>query len=359
MKTFILRRLNFKNKNCLVEKLRLHFLKVLLVGLLLVYFTHESFSGFVTGLSKQTLASRIYSFRLDLHRKAESLSAGLRTSCRNAQGVDVKQPKGCSAMGITQHVPVHIFIHVLNVPGFEPILLDIMFSLLKSNLLELAVSTHVCVLGRNIDEISTALVGFQNEISSGRILIEHVGTNPELFELPTLNRILKFAQKTISEGFYGHILYMHSKGLYAASGAYVFKWYWRKTMQHWLIDNHIHCRKMLDFGYDTVGSNPLNGHESSIFKGFGKGSVNGSSVHYSGNFWWATAHHLARLPGEIEVYDNMEARKRLMAENLILSTFPNMCAGVVYHWDSLHMYEASDVPNISRLLETAASCYII
>ena len=130
-------------------------------------------------------------------------------------------------------------------------------------------------------------------------------------------------------------------------------------MQHWLIENHIHCRRMLAYGYDTVGSNPLNGNENSILKGAGKGSVRGSSMHYSGNFWWSTASHLARLTKELPIDEHMQVRRRLQAENLVLSAYPSMCAGVVYDWGSPHMYHLSEIPHVHNLSITSARCDIL
>ena len=149
-----------------------------------------------------------------------------------------------------------------------------------------------------------------------------------------------------------HILYLHTKGNYDQTGAYIPKWYWRQVMQHWLLDKHEHARRLLTQGFDTVGVNAVRGHldKSAL--------VRGSDIHYSGNFWWATSRHLSTLKA-LGIPTNNYFNSRCQAENLILSKLPTMCAANVYSWNATHMYALSEIPQLGAMIRQTPGCDII
>jgi len=290
------------------------------------------------------------------------LRSARRGSCSNVDDVVIKKPSECStklqlnASNVpTSKQPVHVFVHVTNTISVEAVLLDILFAFHESGLMSVAERINICVSGANTDGFGDILAGFQRESDIGRMRIFHVATDPATFELPTINKLLRFAREAVDQGTDAHILYVHTKGLLAKTGSFVPKWYWRKTMQFWLIAHHEHCRRMLRHGYDTVGVNPVRG----VSKRTGKAVVNRNNVHYSGNFWWARAKHVARLPKSLVVRKHVDPVERFQAENLILSEYPNMCAGVVYDWGFTHMYEKEEIPSMEAMKKLSPRCDIL
>ena len=244
----------------------------------------------------------------------------MRDVCSNALGYRVHKAKNCTQKDLEPvplGQPVHVFAHVTASQQLGPILSDMLFDPHESGLMKIAESINICVSGESLENMDEFLSGFESELLGNRIRIHHVSTNSRHFELPTINKILEFARSIVNAESNAHVLYIHSKGLFSESGAFVQKWYWRKTMQYWLIRHHVHCRKMLDLGYDTVGLNPIMG----AAKKHSEARVDGNSIHYSGNFWWASARHLARLKQKLHTHGQTRPIRRFQAENLILSKY--------------------------------------
>ncbi len=304
---------------------------------------------------------RTLSLKTLFKQRPTFLRADRRHTCSNVDKTVIKKPAKCSkelqnaSYVLTPTHPVHVFAHVTNTISVEAILLDILFAFHDSGLMSVAERINICVSGENMNGLDDILAGFQREYDTGRIRLFHVATDPLTFELPTMNKVLRFAREVVDQGMDAHILYVHSKGLLAKTGSFVPKWYWRRTMQFWLIEHHEHCRRMLDHGYDAVGVNPVRGAS----KRTGKAVVNGNSVHYSGNFWWARAKHIARLPKTLTVRKRVDPIERFQAENLILSEYPDMCAGVVYDWGFTHMYEKEEIPSMEEMKRLPPRCDIL
>ena len=316
----------------------------------------------VTRSTPRSSERQTLSFRTLFKPSAALLRSDRRDSCSNVDEGVLKKPSECSTM--LQHnasnvrtstQPVHVYVHVTNTISVEAVLLDILFAFHSSGLLSVAERINICVSGVNMEGLGDILAGFQRELDTGRIRLFHVATDPSTFELPTINKLLRFAREVVNQGTDAHILYVHTKGLLAKTGSFVPKWYWRKTMQFWLIEHHEHCRRMLHHGYDTVGVNPVRG----VSKRTGKAVVNRNNVHYSGNFWWARAKHVARLPERLAVRKRVDPVERFQAENLILSEYPNMCAGVVYDWGSSHMYKKEEIPSMEIMKKLSPRCDIL
>lgn len=79
------------------------------------------------------------------------------------------------------------------------------------------------------------------------------------------------------------ILYMHNKGA-TSNSPYVAAW--RETLNHEMITNWTKCYGLLHH-YDVVGIS-----DSHV--------IRSNSVITSGNFWWATAEYLSKLPDPID-----------------------------------------------------------
>lgn len=82
------------------------------------------------------------------------------------------------------------------------------------------------------------------------------------------------------------ILYMHTKGISYTENHVFFRGVqsWNNYMKHCLVDNYKKCLRLLKI-YDTVGTNF-------------RPSEDGNGQHFSGNFWWANADYIQKLPIE-------------------------------------------------------------
>jgi hypothetical protein len=85
-----------------------------------------------------------------------------------------------------------------------------------------------------------------------------------------------------------HILYAHTKGAYDDS-----PWNaaWRRSMTRHMVGGWEQCVKLLGGGYDTVGCHwltPGQHHDPPDW--------DVPSPFYGGNFWWAAARYVRRLP---------------------------------------------------------------
>jgi len=283
-------------------------------------------------------------------------SQSFRT-CTNSKGhavheatIDdfIRMPAACES-----EVPVFVVVHVATAkPGagvgdnVREILCDLLFSCEKSGVYHLATNITLNVVGPGVDSVRK-LVAEELGGRFGKIDIKNLHGDPNTWEFSTINLIISYAKELKAGGVDAHILYIHTKGLYT-KGLHkdaVAKWHWRKYLEHWTLDRQQEARKLLSLGYDTVGSNAID---------FSSGPENDKRFrinpshgwHYSGNFWWSTAHHLARQrylnANHINVVDPVE---RLQAEFTILSNLPYMCAGEMHHSTNAHMYDLKAVPS--------------
>ena len=141
-----------------------------------------------------------------------------------------------------------------------------------------------------------------------------------------------------------YVLYLHTKGAHS-------QWVhnpravssWRQVMGFWLVDEYRRCIALMkDHNLDTVGGNfadkcPDPGRRELFCEG------RPHACHYSGNFWWATATYLRRLPLP-GVYRQTEFpanhfHLRLRCENWLLSLMPDVRAGECFRYTNLHPYE--------------------
>ncbi len=112
------------------------------------------------------------------------------------------------------------------------------------------------------------------ERHAGRVRLIPFSRDPGRGEGPTLDLVRSFAS------FHGaaRILYLHTKGAsHPPPHANVDDW--RRLMLHFLVDRHAEALASLET-HDAAGCNLLDRPHR----------------HFSGNFWWANAGHLASLP---------------------------------------------------------------
>jgi hypothetical protein len=136
-----------------------------------------------------------------------------------------------------------------------------------------------------VDKIYCFLVGEENYIKlckeylgylGQKIKIAEIGVNDTTYERFTLLNINKYIQPG------DKFLYIHTKGVsHGAADSQTY--YWRTFMEYYLMTQHERIIKDLDT-YDVVGVKPRAAPK----------------LHYSGNFWWATADYYLKLPDTID-----------------------------------------------------------
>jgi hypothetical protein len=169
----------------------------------------------------------------------------------------------------------------------------------------------------------------------------------DTWELSTLQYLHRLATNLTARGEDAHMLYIHTEGLNLANGDYTAKWFWRKFMEHWVVRNHRLARYLLELGYDTVGSNPINFVAPEFAN---QTRVNPEhSWHYSGNFWWSTAKFISSMPmiEDIVSISRINDVTRLKAETYVLSKLPNMCAGILSVTDHKHLYQLDQLSGLN------------
>ncbi len=115
-----------------------------------------------------------------------------------------------------------------------------------------------------------------------KIIYKKISNNLDTYELLTLSDIYKFC---VNNKEY-NVLYIHTKGITGDINICIEDWV--SYMIYFLITKWKNCIELLDFN-DTVGVDLRNY----------------PTLHYSGNFWWASANHIRSLPDPI-VFNNLE-----------------------------------------------------
>jgi len=113
--------------------------------------------------------------------------------------------------------------------------------------------------------------------TSNKIKVINYSKNTNLWEIPTLKLMHYFASQQTDKV---NILYLHTKGITHNKGTPIYENVqdWINYMLYFLVEKHYECLTMLDI-YDTVGVNFLLE----------------PCKHWSGNYWWATSHHISKL----------------------------------------------------------------
>lgn len=239
---------------------------------------------------------------------------------------------------------MHVVVHAIALGQWRLVLSDLLLSLEHHGVYSIAESVTVCATGddEQIAAIRGALSSF-GDTRFRKVNVLHTGNNTiKTWEFRTINYMRDMAFAMVAQGKDAHFLYLHTKGLYEIKGDFVAKWFWRKWMEEHVVEHHDEARALLQWGYDAVGCNAINvylpPHEEM--------KVNENHAwHYSGNFWWATAKHLASL-SPLKADHNIGDPERCKAENFVLSKLPNMCAGVLGRSNYSHIYHTREIPTL-------------
>ena len=158
------------------------------------------------------------------------------------------------------------FIHVCCLGGYREVTWEIIHRILESRLYDRSVSIEMAVLGSDADQrvVADMIRPFE------RFRIVFRSADLAEYEFPTLG-LLQAACQTWD----GPVYYQHTKGVsYSPDNQY---WHcWRQLMLDEIVTSHERCLSALTTA-DTVGTHWIN-------------------EHYGGNFWWAQASHIRRLP---------------------------------------------------------------
>lgn len=146
------------------------------------------------------------------------------------------------------------------------------------------------------------------------IHVQRIHTNMEENEAPTHKHMWEYARQNPST----FILYLHTKGVGKPIAEPIEDWV--SYMTYFLIEQWAHCLEMLK-SKKTVGVD--------LRPEF--------HLHYSGNFWWARADHMASLPDPLEFRD--------------LSKYPN-ALGSVRHAQEFWICSDGDVNTHANLFSS-------
>lgn len=169
-------------------------------------------------------------------------------------------------------MPIIGYIHICLKPGWKKSFDMLINSIKTSNLYD------------NIEKIRCGLLTDDGDFVDDerfrdpKISVIYVGKSDE-YERPTLLHMKKCAESDPEETKY---FYLHTKGLRhfgTENESFVIEWI--NTLLYWNIERwEFAIEKLKD--HDTYGCYYSNNR------------------HYSGNFWWATSHHIKKLPSTIE-----------------------------------------------------------
>jgi hypothetical protein len=141
---------------------------------------------------------------------------------------------------------------------------------------KLAVFYHVAQMGA-WEAVDAEIMGSLN--ASGLLahadhFVRNVCADVSLYEFPTIDLLRAHAATNDCA-----ILYLHTKGV-SRTGPSIDDW--RAAMLYWMVERWRECADKLIKGFDVVGytrcERPL--------------------PHFQGNFWWAKASHVRKLPDQ-------------------------------------------------------------
>jgi Methyltransferase domain len=149
---------------------------------------------------------------------------------------------------------------------YRDVVSELVEAVLESRLYDCSESFELAVLGAVEDQdlIAELVRPFE------KIRISYRSADIGEYEFPALG-LLQDACRTWS----GNVYYLHTKGVSHSRVAQHVR-YWRGLMLDQVVRNHSECTRLL-LDHHAVGTN---------WRG----------DHYSGNFWWARAEHVRRLP---------------------------------------------------------------
>lgn len=194
-------------------------------------------------------------------------------------------------------------------------------------------------------EIAMGVVGSEldiRKIDGDRIRVLYQDPDPTVYEIRTINAL---RQRVIDLPYEdAFILYFHTKGVSSSfhhNPKAVLSW--RRFMEYQLLGRFERCLSlMLDHGLDVLGGNFVN-QNPSLDPAFFRVHPD-HACHYSGNFWWARASYIRRLPILVPhtaaTHPDTHPHYRIQAENWILSAIRDdgVRAGEAFRYRLLHPY---------------------
>ena len=119
--------------------------------------------------------------------------------------------------------------------------------------------------------------GGAKEADKSKIREEALKNNQTAGEYQSITNLFNYCKKEVSEGRNSVAVYFHTKGAHELKGGGAVA-DWRDEMNAFVIEFPSICMRALTEGYSACGPNYQDGH-------------------FSGNFWWASCNHVAKLKG--------------------------------------------------------------
>lgn len=172
------------------------------------------------------------------------------------------------------------FYHVCMVNNWKEIVLEQLNALTDSGLLTVTNGVHICALGPNENVVQLReLVKYYPKVA-----VVYHSLDIEEYEFPTLDMLWQHCNKLANLGKTDYaVYYLHTKGVVDERGAH-----WRHYMNYYNITRWRDAVAALKAGYDMSGVKWMKKN-------------NWFPQHYSGNFFWARAEHIARKPAIDEI----------------------------------------------------------
>jgi hypothetical protein len=205
-----------------------------------------------------------------------------------------------------------IFIHTAVIGRYQERLLQYLNLIITSKLYDNLENIFICYVGE--DQLTLDL-----EDTDDKIKFVKVSNNLQDFELPTQQYMYKFCSNNPNY----NILYLHTKGITGEINECIEDWV--AYMTHFCVNKWKDCIEKIQ-NYATVGVD---------LRDF-------PTLHYSGNFWWATSNHIVSLP---EPYDFSNIQK-----------YPNPINSPRHNQEFWICYDKNTAKH-SSLWESNINCY--
>lgn len=174
----------------------------------------------------------------------------------------------------------------------------------------------------------TNYIWFKEELANYKnVNFLELNARPDDWEMPTLEELKRQCDESL-EDFY--VLYIHHKGAhYQDKPNFKFVTEWRHLLEYFNIEKWKDCVAALQ-NTDTAGIN----------------FTDQPWKHYSGNFWWAKASYIKKLP-------NIKRRSNFLDDR---SQFGNYTKGWNYRWDAESWIGMAD-PTVTNFYTSGVDHY--
>jgi hypothetical protein len=182
---------------------------------------------------------------------------------------------------------IRVYIHCLSDEGSKNIIHELTDDILLSDLYRNASSIKILSVGDHS-------IAHHGAFGLSNIKVIEYSDDKSYCEFPTLKMLYDDCHN-----FDGKILYLHTKGATKDNQQTAD---WRRYMSYFNVAMWRKRRLELDL-FDTTGVNLL-GDKKNYSSPIEEWALHPSSapLHYSGNFWWATASHVRNLPDPMVGY---------------------------------------------------------